>query len=208
MASSSIDPKTLTRAEDIALAVSVATWGVGSIFGWSQHGHEVPLAVRLSMGAVHLTAAWLFLRREPARDAPLMKGMMAALPTLLLSGIAFMLGASHLNVAGMVVVACAALWTCASLLALGTSFAVLPSRRTLVVRGPYAWMRHPAYAGELVISGACLVAAARWESLLVGVLLVVGTWLRCRAEERVLAGDVSYADYMKRVPFRLLPHLW
>lgn len=168
----------------------------------------MPLAARLSMGAVHLTAAWLFLRREPARDAPLMKGLMAALPTLLLSGIAFKLGASQLNVAGMVVVACASLWTCASLLALGTSFAVLPSRRTLVVRGPYAWMRHPAYAGELVISGACLVAAARWESVLVGALLLVGTWLRCRAEERVLSGDGPYANYMKRVPFRLVPHVW
>lgn len=194
--------------EDIALALSVAAWGVGSIFGWSRHGHEVPLAVRLSMSVVHLTAAWLFLRREPARDAPLMKGLLAALPTLLLSGIAFKLGAAQLNAIGMAVVAGGALWTCASLLTLGASFAVLPSRRTLVVRGPYAWMRHPAYAGELAISAACLVAAWRWESLLVGALLVGGTWLRCRAEERVLAGDVSYADYMRRVPFRLVPHVW
>ena|GEM_PF-1096616 len=208
MATSSIDPKTLARIEDIALALSVATWGVGSIFGWSRHGHEVPLAVRLSMGGVHLTAAWLFWRRAPAQEAPLAKGFLVALPTLLLSGVAFKLGASQLNVAGMAVVACAALWTSASLLALGASFAVLPSRRALVMRGPYAWMRHPAYAGELVISATCLVAAARWESALVGMSLVLGTWLRCRAEERLLAEDASYADYVKRVPFRLLPHVW
>ena len=208
MATSSIELRKLARIEDVALALSVATWGVGSIFGWSRNAHEVPLAVRVSMGAVHLTAAWLFWRREPALEPPLAKGFWVALPTLLLSGVAFKLGASQLNIAGMVVVACGAAWTCASLLTLGTSFAVLPSRRALVMRGPYAWMRHPAYAGELVISGACLVAAARWESVLVGVSLVLGVWLRCRAEERVLASDASYADYSKRVPFRLLPYVW
>lgn len=160
------------------------------------------------MGTIHLVAASLFLRRERATEAPLFRGLLAALPTLLLSGLAFQLGATHLGTASLVALGCAAAWTCASLLTLGASFSVLPSRRTVITRGPYNLLRHPAYAGELVISLVCLAASQRWEGALVALALVLATALRCHAEERVLAHDAAYAGYMQRVRFRLVPFVW
>ena len=196
------------RFEDIALGITVAAWGVGSIAGWSRHAHDIPLPARIAMGAIHLVAASLFFRREPAVDATAWRGLLAALPTLLLSGFAFQLGATHLGTASLIALGCAATWTCASLLTLGASFSVLPSRRTLITRGPYNLLRHPAYAGELAISLICLAWSLRWESILVGIALGLATALRCVAEERVLANDAGYGGYIARVRFRLVPFLW
>ena len=198
----------LNRFEDIALGITMAVWGVGSVAGWSRHGHEIPLVARVAVGAIHLTAASLFLRRERATEAPAWRGLVAASPALLLSGIAFRLGAARLETAALTALACAATWTCASLLTLGTSFAVLPSRRTLIMRGPYAWVRHPAYAGELLISLLCLASAPSWQAAIIAPLLVLSAALRCNAEERVLARDAGHASYMQRVRFRLVPFVW
>jgi len=93
-----------------------------------------------------------------------------------------------------------------SLRALGTRFGIAPADRGLIDQGPYRWVRHPMYLGELVLRAA-LVGAAPQPGIASGLLvaLLAIQMLRARREERIIAGYAAYAD---RVPFRLLPGVW
>jgi protein-S-isoprenylcysteine O-methyltransferase Ste14 len=96
-----------------------------------------------------------------------------------------------------------------SIATLGKSFAVLPSRRALVSRGPYRIIRHPAYLGQWILVLGCAPAA---EPPWLGIGLAAGLlpWLAMRllAEERLLASDPEFDAYFARVPWRLIPGVW
>jgi len=95
-----------------------------------------------------------------------------------------------------------ALW---SLIALGFSFSIAPEDRGIVARGPYHFVRHPMYLGEVLsLLGLCISAGNMWNwlaFLLFARLLLV----RISAEERVLA---DYEQYRKSVRWRFIPGLW
>jgi protein-S-isoprenylcysteine O-methyltransferase Ste14 len=88
---------------------------------------------------------------------------------------------------------------------LGRSFGVVPANRGVVVRGPYALVRHPIYTGYLITHAAFLLAhPAPWN---LSIVLVADTALVLRAlmEERVLSSDASYRQYCQRVGWHLVP---
>ena len=88
---------------------------------------------------------------------------------------------------------------------LGRSFGLMPAHRGLVNTGIYGWMRHPIYAGYLVTHVAFLVAhPALWNVVLL-VVSDVSLLFRAGYEERTLASDPEYVDYMGRVRWRVLP---
>ncbi len=93
-------------------------------------------------------------------------------------------------------------------LTLGRSFGLMPANRGIVCRGIYKTLRHPIYAGYLITHAAFLVAHPNTWNL--AVLLVSDTALMIRAvyEERTLAQDTEYADYMTRVRWRVAPGLF
>jgi protein-S-isoprenylcysteine O-methyltransferase Ste14 len=88
---------------------------------------------------------------------------------------------------------------------LGRSFGVVPANRGVVVRGPYALVRHPIYTGYLITHAAFLLAhPAPWN---LSILLVADAALIVRAlmEERVLREDADYRQYCQRVGWHLVP---
>lgn len=90
-------------------------------------------------------------------------------------------------------------------LALDRSFSVVPQARSLVTRGPYAWVRHPIYLGELVASLGVTILVQRPAAALVWVLVLVLQYRRTVIEERLLRATLpAYADYAAGVG-RLLP---
>ena len=100
------------------------------------------------------------------------------------------------------------LLTVAAFVNLGASFAVLPALRRVIDRGPYRFVRHPAYAGELIMAAACFTAAPSWLAGLPWLLLAPGVAWRISAEERVLSGAAAYAEYRRNVRWRLIPWIW
>lgn len=92
-----------------------------------------------------------------------------------------------------------------ALRALGRSFGVAPQVRTLVQHGPYRFIRHPLYAGELVaITGAVLVAFSWQKALVLAVVAALAVY-RAVLEERLLTANIpEYADYMTRTK-RFIP---
>lgn len=81
--------------------------------------------------------------------------------------------------------------------------------QVLVDSGLYGCIRHPMYAGMFL----WFIGIALWlESIaaaLAVALILPGIWLRIRIEEQTLAESLpGYAEYMARVPYRLLPRVW
>lgn len=98
-----------------------------------------------------------------------------------------------------------AIW---SLAALGRCFSVVPEVRGLVTSGPYRWVRHPIYLGEITATLGVLLPIMSVINVAI-VLLFCGLQLwRTRYEEAGLAAIFpEYSDYQRRTT-RLLPGLW
>jgi protein-S-isoprenylcysteine O-methyltransferase Ste14 len=79
----------------------------------------------------------------------------------------------------------------------------------VVTTGPYAYVRHPMYAGALFfIVGAPLLLGS-WWGLAGAALLVLAMAIRAVLEERALKAELKgYAEYAERVRYRLVPYLW
>jgi protein-S-isoprenylcysteine O-methyltransferase Ste14 len=75
--------------------------------------------------------------------------------------------------------------------------------------GPYAYLRHPMYAGAAwLFVGIPLALGSWWSVALLIPFSAVLLW-RLLDEERILARDLpGYAEYMRRVRYRLIPYVW
>ncbi len=93
-------------------------------------------------------------------------------------------------------------------LILARSFGLAAANRGVVHTGAYHFVRHPIYAGYVVFYvGFWLLNPTLWNA---GVYVAATALLviRILAEERVLARDPVYAEYMSKVRFRLAPGLF
>ena len=91
-------------------------------------------------------------------------------------------------------------WTFRSLGQNLTDTVVTRERHTLVVQGPYRWVRHPLYSSAALLITALSLIAANWFFLVAGVVLLCVLIMRTRIEEENLVarfGD-SYRAYMAR----------
>ncbi len=79
----------------------------------------------------------------------------------------------------------------------------------VISTGPYAVVRHPMYAFSFVYALGIPLALASWWGLLgVAFMFAFIVW-RLLDEERLLARDLpGYAEYQRRVRYRLVPHVW
>ena len=79
----------------------------------------------------------------------------------------------------------------------------------VISTGPYALIRHPMYAGALVMLLGIPIALGSWWGLLVIVAMMPALIWRLFDEERFLARNLpGYAEYQKKVRYRLLPLVW
>jgi protein-S-isoprenylcysteine O-methyltransferase Ste14 len=79
----------------------------------------------------------------------------------------------------------------------------------VISTGPYAWVRHPMYTGATLyfLGGALLLGS--WWAFIVGLALIAVMAVRAVGEERMLTAELAgYADYARRVKYRLVPGVW
>lgn len=80
----------------------------------------------------------------------------------------------------------------------------------VITTGPYRWVRHPAYAGNLLIYGGFGLELGSWVSAAVLLAIAfVGLLSRIKLEERTLerAFGPVYVEY-ELATARLIPHVW
>jgi len=94
------------------------------------------------------------------------------------------------------------------------------TNRGIVSRGPYAWVRHPAYAAKnlawwlgAIPTLAMVFATKNWQAIAYTLVALIG-WttiyaLRAITEERhLLMTDNGYREYAQKVRWRFVPGVW
>ncbi len=80
---------------------------------------------------------------------------------------------------------------------------------SVVDRGPYRWVRHPAYAGFLVMMPAMAIAMGSLLALPFALLVSFLLLRRTQLEDRFLREQLQgYAEYAAKVRYRLIPGLY
>ncbi len=81
--------------------------------------------------------------------------------------------------------------------------------QTVATSGPYRTVRHPGYAGALLLdAGIVFMMGSVWCLVPFGVFIVFLV-LRTALEDRTLRAELpGYAAYCKRTRYRLLPGIW
>ncbi|HLZ82742.1 MAG TPA: isoprenylcysteine carboxylmethyltransferase family protein [Caulobacteraceae bacterium] len=79
----------------------------------------------------------------------------------------------------------------------------------LIDSGPYAIVRHPMYAGALIMIAGIPLGLGSWWALIPAALLVpVIVWRLMREEVFLAANLAGYDGYRGRVRYRLAPIIW
>jgi protein-S-isoprenylcysteine O-methyltransferase Ste14 len=85
----------------------------------------------------------------------------------------------------------------------------LAPNQKVISTGPYAIVRHPMYAGGLVMFFGIPIALGSWWGLLIIVVMMPVLLWRLFDEEKFLARNLpGYVEYQKEVRYRLIPLIW
>ncbi len=157
-------------------------------------------------------ATFIYIRKPSRRPARSAKAFLACAAAILPAGFLAPLpgadAALWAIIAGEVIVILAVCFTLASVLCLGTCFGVLPEVRGLVTRGPYRFVRHPVYVGEIAAFAGFVLASQKLVNLIPLAVFIAGQMVRLRMEEAVLLEEFpnEYGAFAARTP-RLVPGL-
>jgi protein-S-isoprenylcysteine O-methyltransferase Ste14 len=91
----------------------------------------------------------------------------------------------------------------------GASNVRVEAGQTVISTGPYAIVRHPMYAGVLIMVVGAPLALGSWLGLAVIAITVPVLVWRILDEEALLRDELAgYAEYARGVRYRLVPLVW
>lgn len=172
--------------------------------GWAH------LPVTLLICAFYAVVIWCYLRRRPAVATSASVTAHVAAVTATLAPMLFPLLPATIpgtaaQVAGGVLLMIGTAWSVWALRSLGRSLSVLAQARVVVERGPYRWIRHPLYTGELVSSlGLAISIGSPAAAVLWLALCGLQVYRAVREEQVLLLALPAYAGYRSRTA-ALLP---
>ncbi|HUI87356.1 MAG TPA: isoprenylcysteine carboxylmethyltransferase family protein [Anaerolineales bacterium] len=81
--------------------------------------------------------------------------------------------------------------------------------QTIIRSGPYQFVRHPMYAGIIVLFLCTPPALGSFWGLIPAMVIGILFFIRTRLEDQMLRKELSgYEDYTKHVQYRLMPGIW
>jgi protein-S-isoprenylcysteine O-methyltransferase Ste14 len=82
-------------------------------------------------------------------------------------------------------------------------------KQRVVSSGVYGFIRHPMYLGGILLFIGTPLLLGSIYGLLIGVLISFLLVARILGEEKMLVKELDgYADYKKKVKYRLIPYIW
>ena len=79
----------------------------------------------------------------------------------------------------------------------------------VITTGPYRLVRHPMYAGAILLLLFAPLALGSWVALPFPLPLILVVAIRSVEEEKFLRANLAgYADYCQKVRYRLAPTIW
>jgi protein-S-isoprenylcysteine O-methyltransferase Ste14 len=79
----------------------------------------------------------------------------------------------------------------------------------VISTGPYAIVRHPLYSSTLIFFPSTALLLGSWYGLAATILILATLIVRTVLEDRELQrGLEGYAEYARRVRYRLIPGIW
>jgi protein-S-isoprenylcysteine O-methyltransferase Ste14 len=75
--------------------------------------------------------------------------------------------------------------------------------------GPYAFVRHPMYAGAMLLILFTPIALGSWVAVPFAIPLILVIAARLLDEEKFLKANLNgYGEYCRKVRYHLVPFLW
>lgn len=96
----------------------------------------------------------------------------------------------------------------AGLLSLNRSIAVVAAKRKIKTEGLYRYVRHPLYAGYFLIFSGYVLKNTTIENLIIYFITIGLLLIRVFREEKHLAQDSLYIEYMQKVNYRVIPFVY
>ncbi|CDZ78729.1 Putative protein-S-isoprenylcysteine methyltransferase [Legionella massiliensis] len=82
-------------------------------------------------------------------------------------------------------------------------------KHKVISSGLYGYVRHPMYSGALFYFFGAPLLLGSWLGLIFSLLLSILIAFRAYMEEQTLVKELEgYSQYMKKVPYRLIPYVW
>lgn len=79
----------------------------------------------------------------------------------------------------------------------------------VVTTGPYRYVRHPMYAGILIMWPSIALALGSWWALVPAAAIALVFVIRTALEDRTLQAELpGYAEYARQTRYRLIPGVW
>jgi protein-S-isoprenylcysteine O-methyltransferase Ste14 len=163
--------------------------------------------------AFYVLVIWCYLRRGPARATT--SSVTAWVAAVVATWIPFVIPLLHGAPPGAVwqglsdvLLLVGATWAIWSLRSLGRNLSVIAQARDVADRGPYRWIRHPLYVGEIVSSLGLAIAAHSLAAIAVLLgICALQTYRAVREEQLLLAVLPGYGAYRIRTA-ALLPGIF
>jgi protein-S-isoprenylcysteine O-methyltransferase Ste14 len=184
--------------------MALAGRGGGSALRWA----GTLLAV-----AFYLLVIWCYLRRGPARATT--SSVTARVAAVVATWLPFAIPLLHGAPPGAVwqglsdvLLLAGTAWAIWSLRSLGRNLSVIAQARDVADRGPYRWIRHPLYVGEIVSSLGLAIAAHSLAAIAVWLgICALQAYRAVREEQLLLAVLPGYGAYRIRTA-ALLPGIF
>lgn len=96
----------------------------------------------------------------------------------------------------------------AGLVSLNRSIAVVAAKRKIKTEGMYRFVRHPLYASYFLTFSGYVLMNTSLENLIIYFVTICLLLVRVFREEKHLAQDSSYCEYMRKVNYRVIPFVY
>ena len=96
----------------------------------------------------------------------------------------------------------------AGLISLNRSFAIVAAKREIKTKGLYRFVRHPIYASYFLTFSGYVLMNTTLANLIIYIATMGLLFVRVFREEKHLALDSLYREYMQKVSYRVIPFVF